>query len=135
MARKTVKVDIPDGSPHALLELIDKILEKHNKDPQNSPLDEEDVKILEAMQKEGAPMRKKAKELDEEKQALNNQVSQLLGIGKGQNRETPGTGGFAVTGVRDTLLKKYRGIEENLSQYGFNVVIGEAKSPIRKPKE
>jgi hypothetical protein len=37
-----------------------------------------------------------------------------------------------VTCVRDELLIEYEGNEEQLSEYGFDVLIGTAKSPSRR---
>ena len=58
-----------------------------------------------------------------------------FGLGKNQTKDTANTGLFLVTGIRDGLLKSFRNNEEKLSEYGFKVVVGTAKSPSKKTKQ
>jgi hypothetical protein len=55
-----------------------------------------------------------------------------LGIGEGQTATTPDTALNVITYARKQLLVAHEGNEEKLGEYGFEVVIGTAKSPTRK---
>ncbi|MEO6884470.1 MAG: hypothetical protein ABI199_10670 [Bacteroidia bacterium] len=46
-----------------------------------------------------------------------------MGTEKGQTSSTPNTISYLVSKMRDVLIATYRGREEQLSQYGFNVVV------------
>jgi len=56
----------------------------------------------------------------------------FLGYAEGQTAETPGTVYNLLTSVRNILLETYRGNEEALQEWGFGVVVGTAKTPVRK---
>ena len=62
------------------------------------------------------------------------QARQVLGIDVGQTIDTLGTTYSDVDLIKGRLLNKFKGTEEALSQYGFNVVISTAKAPTKKPK-
>jgi hypothetical protein len=63
-----------------------------------------------------------------------NEAKTLYGTAEGQTINTLGTLYNMVGTIRDILLITYKDNEEELSKWGFNVVIGQAKSPKRKPK-
>jgi len=135
MPKKTVKVEIPRVNPDPVLLLIAGILKKHKELGKDSPLDKEDTDALKSIFAKANPQREKAKDYESKSQSHNETARGYLGLNKKQGTETPGTGLYHVTQVRDTLLKKHRGNEEKLSEYTFKVVVGQAKSPKpRKPK-
>lgn len=134
MARKTVKIEIPESKPDDFITLLERIIEKHEDDVSKSPLDDAEVKQLKDIVTAAKKTRLKSQKLKEESEAEMEKAKMQLGIGKGQTSQTPGTGYFLVTKFRDVLLPKFKGTEEELSNWGFKVVIGTAKSPVRKPK-
>jgi len=62
------------------------------------------------------------------KNIKNNEVSQT----EMNTIETPGTVYNLLTSIRNILLESYRGNEEALQEWGFDVIVGTAKSPVRK---
>jgi signal transduction histidine kinase len=134
MARKTVRVDFIRTNADDLIVLMNRLIDRHTLLGTASPLKAAEVEALTELVASAATQRRQVKEAEARSQSLNNTVNTLLGIAKGQGATSPNTGLFLLTGMRDTLLKEYRGEEEKLSEWGFNVVTGEAKSPQRKPK-
>jgi len=68
--------------------------------------------------------RDEAKELHKQAEKLNEEANLALGIGKSQNSKTSNTVLSILTASRDTLLGIYRGQEEALNDWGFNVTSG-----------
>lgn len=134
MARKTVAVEIPIDKVDEFITLCERVIEKHEDDVKNSPLEDAEIKALKKMVTDAKKSRKKSQKLRDESEKEMQQARIFLGIDKGQTSQTPGTGYFLVTKFRDELLPKNKGKEEALSEWGFKVVIGTAKSPTKKPK-
>ena len=134
MARKTVRIDIPKGSPDGVLSLMEGIIAKEG-DPTGTPkVDAQTRSQIEQVVNQAKPLHLRAAALFAEAQGLIMQRDRLLGLAPGQTMESEGTGLFLVASARDQLLTKNKGVEENLSAYGFNVVVGTAKGPARTPK-
>ena len=122
MAKKDVRIDMKVGKPDAFVSGA-KIL--HTKDTtlgDGSPLrtirGDFGDKLTQA---EG--LRARSKELRAESEAVMQQANAILGFDVGQTSETPGTLYYYMTLFRDQLLVSYRGNEEQLSTWGFDVVI------------
>lgn len=132
MAQKTVRVEIPDGSPDKLFKLVGDIIEKDGelgaasliKDLETLAQAQMDLPVAEKAQEDGDKAAKEA-------QKQHNIAASMLGIAPGQTRQMKGTLLYFVTDARDALLRKCRGNEETLSEWGFNVVLGEAHSPTK----
>ncbi len=135
MARKTVRVDVPRRSPDEMLVLINTINLKNVALGQSTPLDAEDSAALVDIYNKALAERQQAKTLEAQAQAHNQNARQFLGMNKEQSVHSPGTGLFHVTQVRDTLLKKFKGKEEQLGEWGFPTVVGNAKSPRPRQKK
>ena len=73
--------------------------------------------------------RLESEKLREQSEAKMQQARIQLGTDKGQSINTPNTLYYLITLIRDFLLVVYAGNEEVLSEWGFKVVVGEAKSP------
>lgn len=134
MSRRTVRIEIPTGSPDDLIKLCQDFLTKNTADGESSALDAAKVAVLAAKTTPAGTKNASAKQFDAQAQTLRQDRDTLLGLADGQTAETPGTALNALVYLRDQLELKYRGSEETLGQYGFKVVIGSAKSPTRKPK-
>jgi hypothetical protein len=141
MARTTVRVNLPEGSPDDTLHLIEDIIKRHDKmntdaaaDPTQpaSPLPAARVAKVRLVLDKAKTLRAQAKEHDRKAQELNEQAGLALGLGKGQTLRTPDTGMNHVTVIRDLLLAEYAGQENALEPFGFQVVVGTAASPKRK---
>jgi hypothetical protein len=77
---------------------------------------------------EARTLRDDALAKDQMSQANNELARNLCGYGEGQTSETPGTLYYLITQVRDLLLVAYDGNEEQLSTFGFNVVVSSSTS-------
>lgn len=129
MARKTVRVDIPTSSPESLMNLGQSILKKHTDDGDASPLDKDKMSKLSAALAIAAPQNQAAKDADAVAQKARQTRDQALGTADGQTAYTKDTALNLITYARDLLLVEDEGEEESLTAYGFNVVVGSAKSP------
>ena len=72
--------------------------------------------------------------MDAQSQTLRQQRDTQLGIATGQTATTPDTALNLIVYARDILLTNNVGNEEVLTQYGFNVVIGQAAMPTKPVK-
>ncbi len=133
MARKTVRVDLPDGSPDDFIVLGNAILKKHLKDGASSPLDNDKMLKLAAVLAVAGPQNQAAKDADAVAQSARQVRDGALGLADGQTAYTKDTGLNLVTYARDQLLVTNEGAEEALTAYGFNVVVGSAKNPTPTP--
>jgi hypothetical protein len=129
MARKTVRVDIPTGSPDDFIALGQSIVAKHEKDGAASPLDADKMNKLSAALAIAVPQNQAAKDADAVAQKARQVRDGALGIADGQTAYTKDTALNLVTYARDQLLVTNEGSEEALTAYGFNVVVGSAKNP------
>lgn len=135
MSRKTVRVDIPRGSPDGFVKLAKAIILNHKKLGKNSPLDDAVVKQLEAIIAEVGDKREEAAGMHAQGEKVNQQANTLLGIADGQTINSKDTAYHLIDDIRDVLLLAHKGNEEALEEYGFNVVVdhslpeGEADKP------
>jgi hypothetical protein len=129
MARKTVRVDIPTGSPDEFISLGQSIVAKHTSDGASSPLDAGKMTKLAAALAIAVPQNQAAKDADAVAQNARQVRDGALGIADGQTAYTKDTALNLITYARDQLLVTDEGSEEALTAYGFNVVVGSAKSP------
>ena len=138
MARKTVRINVPLGNPDELVSLAAAIHAKHTTLAANSPLKGlTDLEMADFGSKatEADSQRKAAKDADRKAQEANGKASTLIGVAPGQTQNTAGTLLFGITQIRDFLAAVNKGNEEALSGWGFDVVVGQAKSRSRSTKE
>jgi hypothetical protein len=132
MARRTVRVEIPNGSPDDLIKLGQSIIAKHQSNGASSPLDATKMTKLAALLTSSAQNNQAAKDADAAAQTARQNRDTAMGIADGQNASTSGTGLNLIAYARDQLLIANEGSEEALAQYGFKVVVGSAKTPQRQ---
>lgn len=124
MSRKTIRVDIPIDKPDETIKLCEDINEKHIALGVNSPLTSFfDMAAFIAKALDAKQKRKDARIADGKSQSSYNQSATLCGIAKGQNKQTKGTLYVLVCSIRDFLQLKFRDNPEELSNWGFEVVI------------
>ena len=133
MARVTVRVDIPSGSPEEMMKLGNKIIET---DAAAAPADKLDPAKISALQGDMTTAGAQHKEML--KQAALAQTSRVnrdtaLGTADGQTVNTKGTALNIITNFRDRLLLENEDNPEVLTNYGFNVVVNTAKAPTKAP--
>ena len=135
MARRTVRIDIPRDSVDDMLDLTKQIVKEDGLAAADKKLNTVLVASLQEIVDIVEPIRIKAKDFEAQAQAKNQLARNKLGIEKGQAITVIGTGLNLVNKAKKNLLDAFENNEEVLTQYGFKVVVGTAKSPVRKPKE
>ncbi len=135
MPRKNVRVSIPHNSPDKLIELNKRIIERHEKLGEDSPLKELDMDTVKNKTVQAEEIREEAARLHAQAEALNEEARQLLGIDIDQNSYTEGTVYNLDILIRNRLLQVYLNIEETMSTFGFNVVIRMSKMPKKRKKK
>lgn len=124
MARVTIRVDLPIGNLENTFALAQKIIDKHTALGVGSPLTGQlDMAIMASLLSSAQAARTPALQSDNEKQAWHHEALMQIGIGKGQTVHTKGTILYHVTSARDHLLTRHKGLEENLSLWGYDVAI------------
>jgi hypothetical protein len=114
---------------------LENIQKEHQKQGNNSPLKNNpqiNMNQFEQHRSEADSLRADSEDLREQSEAKMQQANSIYGRAKGQNINTPDTLYNSVDIIKDILLLVYKGNEEKLSEWGFKVVIGQAKSP--KPR-
>ena len=138
MARKTIRVAIPHGRPDNFSKLLNKIKTEHARLAKDCPLKSDpDVDMVTFTSKLAAAdkLRTLSENLRQQSEDAMQQARSIYGTAKGQNINTPGTLLYDCDMIKKSLLKKYKGNEETLSTYGFDVIIGQAKSPAPRVKK
>ena len=123
--RKTIRVDIPINSPDDMNDLGAGIIARDTALGQNSPLDVPEIDMADLTAKHTLFKDKltESRAKDSEGQAATLNANNIMGTGKQQNVQTAGTIYNLIARVRDKLLLVHETEEEELSTYGFNVVI------------
>ena len=132
MARKTIRVKIPVGAPDKLSKLANNVKAKDDDMADTSPLKDEpsfDRTDFAAKLSAGDTKRKESEKLREQAETKMEQARTAYGTGNGQTAETPGTVYNYIVAAKDRLLSYYKTNPEMLSEWGFDVVVGEAKTP------
>jgi hypothetical protein len=131
MARKTVRINVPLGNPDDLVALAESIEKKHTELKDKSPLKnlpDLDMDAFGENVTEAQEQRSTGKDYERKAQEANGKASTVIGVGPGLTQNTKGTLLFGITQIRDLLAAINKGNEEALSGWGFEVVVGQAKS-------
>ena len=138
MARRTVKIKIPIAKPDTFSKLLKSIIKRHEALGKESPLNgfvKVDMKTFGPRTTKADAHRAKSEALKDTSEAEMELAKNVYGTAEGQTAETPGTLYNDVEAILHLFRgSTYKGTEEAISEWGFNVVIGSAKSPKRKPK-
>ncbi len=137
MSKKTVRIKIEFKNPGKFIDLLQGVVERHEELGNSSPLkdngmidmDDFKVKLEQAVELRNESLRLRA--LSESKMA---QARVILGTHLGQTINTEGTLYYLINLVKKYLLVRFAGVEEELTPFGFNVVIGIASGIGRKRK-
>ncbi|MDP2175072.1 MAG: hypothetical protein Q8K70_04090 [Bacteroidota bacterium] len=120
MSNGNVKVAIPI-KPYDLLRLANIIIEKHTADGASSILNDFDMTAFEALYTLAQTKDNLAEKLKRDKETAFLVRNQLIGIAKGQDYNTPNTLLNFIVSTRDVLLGFYKGSEQILGDWGFEV--------------
>ena len=114
--------------------LTKNILQLHQEMGSSSPLNNNvDVAAMESLFNLYLSHHNTALQAYKDGVALTEQANRAFGTDKGQNKNTEGTVYYLITMIRDRLLFFYHGFEEELSNFGFQVVKRAARFPKKKP--
>lgn len=123
MAKRNVRVDIPRSSPDKMLDLSERIHERHTELGDDTPLHHEEMTDIPTKVAAARAHLKKADKLHEEAEAETQHALNIIGIAKGQTIKTSGTLYNKSGRARSILVVKHENEEEEISKYGYNVVI------------
>lgn len=107
--------------PEKLIALATQILQKHTADGEQSPLRYLNMTAMQTIFTQAQALTVQALQLRRDSETTTQARNLLLGMAKGQNRRTQGTILFYVTSIRDILEAIYRGSEQTLGDWGFEV--------------
>ncbi len=105
----------------ALIALAKKVMEKHYMDGEASLLKDLAWDVLNNRLYEAEMKLEEARKANRDKEKATQMRNIALGIDKGQTSKTPNTVKYIVKAIRDVLLGTYRGREQELGDWGFEV--------------
>jgi len=121
--RRTSRIELPIGKPDKFLSLCKDITKKHEAMGAASPLHHLDMEDFKTKTTTAFSKLKEGRKLHLDSDPETEKAYQLIGIGKGQNLQSEGSIYFSINKIKKTLLGFYKGAEEQLQLWGFNVVI------------
>lgn len=132
MTRKTIKVTIPYNKPDELISLAENVNNKHEELGESSPLSAlNKMDVFGDKLGQAGQLRNESKKLRNQSESKMEEAKLNLGIAAGQTKETPDTVYNLMLRIRDLLLVTHQGNEEKLSEWGFKVVVGQAKKKVK----
>ena len=135
MAKRTVRKPIPRDKPEKMIEIAQKLIRKNKEMGEDSPLKSLDMTLFEENFTVAVENREQSIALRRESEALMQKSKNALGTDIGQNMNTPDTVYNFIALCRDLLSVTYRGNEEQLSTWGFDIVVGSVIPHEKKNKE
>lgn len=135
MARRIVRKTIPRNNPDKLIRIARKLIDKHQKMGEDSPLQKFDMELFEDNLTHAVESREQSQTLRSESEALMQRSKQYLGTDIGQNRHSADTVYNFVALCRDQLCIDYSGNEEQLTIWGFDIVVSSVVPHGKKKKK
>ena len=115
-----VQVIIPRNADE-LIALAKNVMQKHYNDGSASLLHDLDWDLVSNKLYEAEMKLEEARQVNRDKEKATQARNIALGIDKGQTSRTPNTVKYIVKSIRDTLLGLFRGREQELGDWGFEV--------------
>lgn len=126
--RTDISIEIPANRYNDFLDLCEAITEQHEALGEKSPLHHLDMDGFKKKTMEARATLKEARKSHKKAQGRTLRALSLIGIAKGQTSRTKSTLYYTIDIIRGILLKKFKGSEEDLEEWGFVVVITETVS-------
>lgn len=123
--RTDIGIEIPANRFNDFLTLCDSVVEQHESLGEASPLHHLDMKAFKEKTTKAKSILKEARKHHKKAQKFHMRSLVLIGTDKGQTSRTKGTLYYTLDVIRTILLKKFKGTEEDLEEWGFVVVISE----------
>lgn len=128
MARRKVKVNIGRKNVDLLLQHTADILQRHADLGPSSPLNGQvDVAAITDLHSRAQTARNEAVKATAAKEALNEKASTIIGVAKGQTKQTTDTLKWHIYRVSSFMKFRYKGNEEQATPWGFKVTVGSTK--------
>lgn len=122
--KRTVRVEIPTESPDKFITLAGAIVAQNTAEGAASPLSGKiDMAVYASRATDAGTMFNNAASKRAEKEAKHGEALAICGYAAGQTSETEGTLYQIITQVRDLLLAVYHTNPEELSVWGYDVVV------------
>jgi len=137
MSKKTVRIKIEHKHPKKFINLLEGVVTRHEELGNASPLKDNgmiDMDDFKAKLEQALELRNESLRLRALAESKMNQARVILGTHTGLTINSPGTLYYLVNLVKRYLLVRFAGVEEELTPFGFNVVIGTASGIGRKRK-
>jgi len=131
--RRTVRATIPKNSADKMLKLCEAITAKHEELAGGSPIAIVDMVAFKANHIAARADHDLGKQKHGIAEGKTQDMIRIIGTGKGQKVSTEGTLYYIIGRVRNRLLDLHKNHEEQLEQWGFNIVITET-TPNRPDK-
>lgn len=122
-----IRVEIPTNSEELNMLAIH-IVQKHQSDVDNSVIPLVLIDPLIALIAETVALVDSSSQLRRDAETATQSRNLLLGIARSQNSKTPNTLRYYLSSIRDILLGLYRGQEQRLGDWGFEVNASAAAS-------
>ena len=135
MAKRTVRKTIPRYKPEKMIEIAQQLIKKNKEMGDESPLKPLNMTIFEENLTIASECRDKAIALRRESEALMQKSRNALGTDVGQNMNTSDTVYYFIGLCRDLLSVIYRRNIEQLSTWGFNIVVSSVVLHGKKKKD
>lgn len=123
--RRNIRASIPFDSAEKMLLLCEAVTEKHEALGPESPLNLLDMATFKANHIAARNLQTQAAAKHKEAQGKTQDMEVIIGTSKGQKVSTEGTLYYIIGRVRNRLLDIHKNHEEQLEQWGFNIVITE----------
>jgi len=121
---KFIRVNLPVDSPDGTTNLCDDIIEQHTALGAASPLTGfVDMAVFATKNTNAKALRKTGVKRGKTQQKKYEAAEEKCGLAKGQTKNTKDTVYWYVQKARNVLMGKFKGTEEALSEFGFNVVV------------
>lgn len=120
MANQLYRVEIP-LQPILLVELLERIIEKHKIDGESSLLHVFDMDEVEAITALARSKHENGAQLNRDKETAFFERDSALGIATGFERAIEGTVLYYVIACKKVLLGFYKGREQMLGEYGYEI--------------
>jgi hypothetical protein len=133
MAKRNIKITFGLGDRKRMITIASKIAKKHTDSGEESPLKTINMAAFSSIFKLSSDKNAQMEDLQLRYEQTKAETDLALGIAKGQTMATPDTLLFFLGLIRDQLMVTYKGREELIEDWGFEVTVTESKG--MKPRE
>ena len=123
MAKRSIRKPIPRSRYGEMMRIARRLVDKDEQMGDTSPLKDLEMKQFRDNVNTADDVWEQAKKHRQKSEALMQKFRGMLGVEVGQNMSTPDTIYYFMGLCRDLLAVKFRGNEDEMSTWGFDIVI------------